>query len=451
MNGAEILLIGEILLLILLLCMSAFFSSSEMSLFSLSRAKLMSFKDSESNVERKIHFLMEDYHRTLISIILGNMFVNSGISMVSEHVITNLKMGTVATAVVSAFVSIVVLLLFGEISPMTVAYTYCNSWSRVVALPIFYLRKILSPVTYVVGLVCDRILDIIGRRKAKALSHEEYLSYLESCVERDAFTQEEAKLLNETFALREKKVGEVMRARVNTGFIRNTASGAEVAALIREHSQAYLPVVSGNELDTAEAIISSLAFFSLPASARDAWRTSACILKPTLYIPEKSSLSKALKTVRDASAGAALVTDEYGGIKGILTVEDIYSELAGWSVELDDQLDWQALKISDRTWLFDGMCSPELVKATCPWDASSHKFNSNTLNGIFCELTGSIPQQGDKISVGNVEIEAKTVLKNRVTRVLVTVHDKIKKETESDMESASDAETSHVMKGGSQA
>jgi CBS domain containing-hemolysin-like protein len=137
------------------------------------------------------------------------------------------------------------------------------------------------------GLVCDRILDIIGRRKAKALSHEEYLSYLESCVERDAFTPEEAKLLNETFALREKKVSEVMRARVNTGFIRNTASGAEVAALIREHSQAYLPVVSGNELDTAEAIISSLAFFSLPASERDAWRTSACILKPTLYIPEK--------------------------------------------------------------------------------------------------------------------------------------------------------------------
>lgn len=140
----------EILLLILFVGISAFCSSSEMSLFSLSRAKVLSYKDSSSSVERRIYMLMTGYHRTLITIIFCNMFVNSCVSMLNDTILSSFHLNPTLTLIASGVTGIVILLLFGEVSPMTLAYAYCEPWSRYVATPVAVMRKLLYPLTFTV-------------------------------------------------------------------------------------------------------------------------------------------------------------------------------------------------------------------------------------------------------------------------------------------------------------
>ena len=190
-------LILQILLLIVLIAGSAFFSSCEMALFSLGRAKVAAYKDDPSPAKRRSYFLLDNYTRTLVSIILSNMFVNSCISMLNDTVIHGTGLTGVAATAASAVVGILILLLFGEITPMTLAYVYCDPWSKIVAAPVCFMRTILFPVVWCAEKICNRILDILGRRKSVPLTHEEFDSYIDTCTRNGAFTGAEKELLKD--------------------------------------------------------------------------------------------------------------------------------------------------------------------------------------------------------------------------------------------------------------
>ena len=178
--------------LIVCIAFSAWFSSSEMALFSLKRAQILSYENGPDPARRAIFTLMYDYHQTLATIILGNMFVNSAISMLNDELLNSLHLGEAATTALSAFCGVAVLLLFGEITPMSLAYAHADSWSRTVARPLLLLRRILQPLTRVAGTFCDRILDLLGRKSPEPLSQAEFMTYLDTCVERGAFEKRQA-------------------------------------------------------------------------------------------------------------------------------------------------------------------------------------------------------------------------------------------------------------------
>ncbi len=421
MNPDSFVIILEICAMVLLVVVSAFCSSAEMSLFSLSRPKILSYREDPSPVRRRIWQLMSGQHRTLITIIFCNMFVNSCVSMLNDEVMENLKLSPSLTLVVSSVTGIVILLLFGEISPMTVAYVYAEKWSVYVATPVFIARKLLSPLTSVVEKFCDGCLNLLGRAAPVGLSQEEYLSYIDLSYERETFTKEEAKLMKETFALRNKSVESVMRNRADLCFISRTASPAEISRTIREHSQAYLPVTDDGRLDTADAVLSARAFFALTPEERVHWQDS--LESGVLFIPEKTTLEKALHTMKKANANAALAADEYGAVSGVITREDIYSELTGRSVELDEQPILDLVRVGENRWIFDGLATFDFMKMALSLKVEPGRFCATTLNGVFCELLGAIPQQGDSVSFDNVTLFASAVSRNRVTRMLVTVEE----------------------------
>lgn len=421
MNPASFVTIVEICAMVLLVAVSAFCSSAEMSLFSLSRPKVLSYKDDPSPVRRRIWQLMSGQHKTLITIIFCNMFVNSCVSMLNDEVMENLKLSPTLTLIVSGVTGIIILLLFGEISPMTVAYVYAEKWSAYVATPVYIARKVLSPLTTIVEKLCNKCLNLMGRASPVGLSQEEYLSFIDLSYERGTFTKEEAKLMKETFALRSKSVESVMRTRSDLHFVSRNASPAEISRTIREYSQAYLPVTADGRLDTADAILSARSFFALAQEERLHWQTSSCVDSKALYIPEKTTLEKALRTMKGANANAALAADEYGAVSGVITREDIYSELTGRSVELDAQPVLDLVKIGENRWIFDGLTTFDFLCMALSLKVEPGRFSATTLNGVFCELLGAIPQQGDSVSFDNVTMFASVVSRNRVTRVLVTL------------------------------
>ena len=414
-------IIWQLALLIALVGVSAFCSSAEMALFSLSRPKVLSYKDSPSAVRRLIWKLMNSQSRTLITIIFCNMFVNSMISMVNETLLQKLNLPPAATLAASAFTGIVILLLLGEVTPMTIAYVFSDRWAECAARPVYYASRLLAPLTSLVEHACNRVLDLLGHAKVSGLKPQEYLSFIDNGVERGSFTPEEAKLMKETIALRRKTVESVMRTRSELYFITDGDTPETIRKIIREHALPYLPVSSDKRLDNADAILSARLFFALPPEARANWRKSACVQDHALFIPEQTTLEKALRTLKRSKTYAALAADEYGAVSGIITREDIYSELAGRSVELNEQTDYDVVKLGPGRWMFDGMATLDFMKSTLALKIESGRFSATTLNGIFCELLGSIPQQGDKVTFGPVTMTAHAMSGNRISRMLVTL------------------------------
>ena len=407
--------------MILLIGVSAFCSSAEMALFSLSRPKVLSYKDSPVPVRRLIWKLMDSQSRTLITIIFCNMFVNSMVSMLDEALLEKLHLSPAATLAASAFSGIVILLLLGEVTPMTIAYVFSDKWAETAARPVYYAYRILTPLTALVEHACNGILDLLGHARNVGLKPEEYLSFIENGVERGSFTAEEGKLMKETIALRRKTVESVMRTRSELYYITPEDTPETIRNIIRKHAMPYLPVSRDKRLDNADAILSARLFFSLPEEARKNWLHSACVQDHALFIPEASTLEKALRTLKKARAYAALAADEYGAVSGLITQEDIFSELAGRSVELDEQTEFDVVKVGPNQWMFDGMATLEFLKSSLSLKIAPGRFSASTLNGIFCELQGSIPQQGDSVSFDHVTMYAHAVSGNRISRMLVTL------------------------------
>ena len=411
----------QVAVLLLLIGISAFCSSAEMALFSLPRPKVLSYRESKRPVQRLIWKLMNQQSRTLITIIFCNMFVNSLVSMLNETLLQKLHLPPAATFTVSAISGIVILLLLGEVTPMTIAYIYSEKWAEVAARPVYCFCKLLAPLTFLVEHGCGIIHNLLGHARQEGLRPEEYLSYIENGEERGSFTPEEAKLMKETIALRNKTVESVMRTRSDLYFITRQDSPETIREIIRKHAQAYLPVSSEKRLDSADAILSARLFFTLPPEARTRWQQSACVQDRAVFIPEATTLEKALRTLKRHKAYAALAADEYGAVSGIITREDIYSELAGRSVELDEQAEYDLLKIGPNQWMFDGTATLDFMKMALSLNIQPGRFTATTLNGIFCELLGAIPQQGDSVSFDRVTLYAHAMSGNRISRMLVTV------------------------------
>ena len=411
----------ELAVMVLLIGVSAFCSSAEMALFSLSHPKVLSYKDSPVPVRRLIWKLMDSQSRTLITIILCNMFVNSMVSMLDETLLEKLHLSPAATLAASAFSGIVILLLLGEVTPMTIAYVFSEKWAETAARPVYYAYRILTPLTALVEHACNGILDLLGHAKNVGLKPEEYLSFIENGVERGSFTAEEGKLMKETIALRRKTVESVMRTRSELFYISPEDTPETIRNIIRKHAMPYLPVSRDGRLDNADAILSARLFFSLPEEARKNWLHSVCVQDHALFIPEASTLEKALRTLKKARAYAALAADEYGAVSGLITQEDIFSELAGRSVELNEQTEFDVVKVGPNQWMFDGMATLEFLKSSLSLKIAPGRFSASTLNGIFCELQGSIPQQGDSVSFDHVTMYAHAVSGNRISRMLVTL------------------------------
>lgn len=423
-----VVLIVQSILMAAALVLSALFSSSEMALFSLNRAKILSFQDSPDPASRHIHLLMENYRPTLIAIILGNMFVNSCVSMLNDELLSALPLGKAATTALAALSGVVILLLFGEITPMTLAHSHALSWSRKVAIPLYRFRRFIRPLTNPTGKFCDMILDRFGRTEPAPLTQKEYLTFLDSCVTAGAFLEDQASLLREVFALRETHLGEIMRPRVDLAFLNLSDSPELVAEKIRASKQAFLPV-SGTDLDSADSLLDSLAFFRLGPGERKHWNNSPAILRAAPFLPEHTTLNKALASLRARHCSAALIADEYGGLTGMISIQDIYSELAGESVEIAKPARQDVKQLSQGQWIVDGGCPLNLVRENTSWKTCGEddRYKAATLSGLFCEVSGNLPEAGEMVRIDGFVLRALVVSKNRIGKILLRSPDTAEK------------------------
>lgn len=399
-----------IILFILFLLGSAFFSGSETALFSLSRARLLAWKDDDLISRRRSALLMgTTYNKTLIALILGNMFVNSGLTMTNDELMGMLKMRPEIATVISVIISIILLLLIGEVTPKTFALMYAESISERVSGFIFYMRKFFAPVIFIIEKIFSIILDLLGRKENLPLDHDEYSSYLDMAYSVGAFSGEETRLLTNILSLRELSVNAVMRARIDIRCVKKGMTPRRISNRMQKAQEQYYPVVS-KDIDDAEHFISARDFYLLPEEKREDWQELATF--PAVFIPENTSLTKGLALMKKNKVPVALVADEYGGITGMLKLKDIYEELIGDVNAEFENPDWQVRKLSAKSWLLNGNIPIQDIEELTNIDLED--ISANTLNGLFCEIRDKIPAPGDSVVYKKIKIKAKKVDNNRI-------------------------------------
>lgn len=406
----------QIFLLLTFVGLSAIFSGSETALFSLSRARLLSYKESSDRHHQTVYKLMSSYSYTLITLIFCNTLVNTAVTLTSDSLFhQQLQLDPVSEQVITIVFAVVVLLLFGEVAPKTVALLYSHRIADAVAIPVLYLRKFLFPLIWVTEKFLAIIFNWIGRKKPEALSSEEYSTYIEMSVAAGAFSQPERKLLESVFELRRLIAEEVMTPRVDLAPIRANTSPDAIAERIKEKKQEFYPIIT-KDIDDSEILLSAKDFFLIAPDKRDEWQKYSTF--PAPLIPANVRLTQVLKTLKKKKVSAALVVDEYGRSIGMITIRDVYTQLIGEVETIYDQAEYSLEEAADNAWIIKGMIPlfelEEAFNIEIP-----EEYESNGLNGLLGEILGRLPLVGDHIEIDGIKITVLKISHRRATELKV--------------------------------
>jgi len=420
---------AQIIILLIFVILSAVFSGSETALFSLSRARLLSYKESSDRHHKAVYKLMSTYSYTLITLIFANMVVNTAVTLTSDSLFhQNLDLDPVSEQIITIVFAVIVLLLFGEVAPKTIALLYSHRIADAVARPILFLRKLVFPLIWVMEKYFAIILNLIGRKKPEALNSEEYSTYIEMSVAAGAFSQSERKLLESVFELRQLIAEEVMSARVDLAPIRANTSPDAIAERIKEKKQEFYPIIS-KDIDDSELLLSAKDFFLVDLDKRDEWQKYSTF--PAILIPANVSLTQVLKILKKEKVPAALVVDEYGRSIGMISVRDVYTQLIGEVETIYDQAEYSLEKTGDNVWIIKGMIP--LFELEEAFDIKiPEEYESNGLNGLLGEILGRLPIIGDYIKMDNIRITVQKISHRRATEFKVEKIAKPEKEGESE-------------------
>ncbi|HPO90248.1 MAG TPA: CNNM domain-containing protein [Victivallales bacterium] len=416
-------IIFHIFLAFIFVFFSAFFSGAETALFSLNRARILDYSSQDDYTRKCIVELMNDYQRTLIAIVLGNMFMNASLSICINGIIMHFSKSPILSLIISLFISLIILLLGGEVTPKALAILNAEKISNIVALPLWYYKKTVMPLIILVEKFHSLIWNKIGRKQQPPLSHEEYYSFIEMAADIDAFSDSEKKIIEKILDFNEFRISKLVNNRMEIHCIKKTMTIEEVKEIIRKSRQKFIPVVNSS-IDDAEMILSSKRFFLNLANNNLNWLQSDSCFNVT-YIPEGTTLKKALPIFFQKRVPAALAIDEFGGVTGIISKKDIYERIFGEISEEFEKSNFLIKKINNSTWELKGNILLEDLKEKIP-SLSIPTLEASTLNGAIIEILSDFPSEGDEVQLGNATVKIKEISKKHITRFEINIQKKKK-------------------------
>jgi|GEM_PF-514974 CBS domain containing-hemolysin-like protein len=396
-----------IILIIALLGLSAFFSGSETALYSLRHTTLEGWLHNGTPQQRIVAALMRDTHTTLITILLVTNFVNILASVLIAKLASTYLSGTQATLVAGVMATIVIL-IFGEVIPKTFAYTRPEHLAPKLAPIILFCRTLFAPAVHLIRRITTAILGSAAL-PSNAITVEEYESFININKNVGAFAAPEAQLLEEIMQLRTIAAVNVMVPRIDVLTVDVHDDELKIINAIRQYRHRRLPVVDG-DLDNIVGVMDVKTYTMSAPAVRRNW-TKTCLRKP-LFVPELAKLNSVLGQLREQSQGVCFVVDEYGGIEGMLTVENILEEIVG---EMSDEYDGQDLEITEihpGHWRLNGLLQLHDLQEAI--DIELPETTSANITGFITEQLSRMPINGDQLTVGNFRFVIRAVHRHRV-------------------------------------
>jgi len=412
MTWGEYLLVHgwEFALLAALLLCSAFFSGTETALFNLTRGQLYRLAHSQTKVSRLVSQLMRHQQRTLHTLLLGNMIVNVAYTTVAAVMVLALT-GRGLSAVWVAVVSLAPLLgliLLGEVTPKMLAYRLGERWALLAAGPATLLDRAFLPLVWVLekGLVSPISRIIAPHGAVHDISTEELSALLDLSAKRGLLDRDANALLREIVQLTDIRVADVMIPRVDILAYDIREPREKLLGLFRESKLRKVPVYEG-DIDRLLGVVYAKRL--LLEGAADIGQ----LVEKVPFVPEAANIERVLLQLRVTRRQMAMVVDEYGGIVGLVTLEDIVEQIVGDIEEVHGVAPEQTVRrLADGEYLIDGDLSIHDWVEAFKIDLSGQRIS--TVGGFVVSLLGHIPVAGDSVTYRNLRF---TVVEMRGRRV----------------------------------
>lgn len=418
-------MIGKIILIIIMVSLSAFFSASEIALISLSKAKIQSLVERKRKNANILKDLRSNTHKLLITILVGNNFVNISASMIGLLIGTELflKLGFTLTdaqigGVITGLLTLIIL-VFGEIFPKTIATSYSEFIALNVAFPMKLFVILFTPITFFLDLINKLFFFIfrIKRPNKTMITEDELITMTRLGAEQGAIKQREKEFINNIFNFDNIEAKEVMTPRNYTTAIDINTPIYEVIKIINETEFSRIPVYK-KRLDRIKGVLYAKDLFYL-LSKKTKTKKISSIMKPAIFVPENMKIDKIFRLMQNKNTHIVFVVNEYGGLSGIITLEDLIEELVGEIYDESDEKKENIKKISKNEYLVEGITPLEEINEKLKIPLPS-KEEYLTIAGFIMEKLGRMPKEKEAIEEGNIKIKIIKASKRRIITVKIT-------------------------------
>ena len=413
--------------IVLLVMMSAYFSATETAFSCLNKIRMKSRAESGDHRAALAMDLVEDYDRLISTILIGNNIVNITASTVGTVLFTKLYAAygpTVSTVVLTL---VVLILIFGEISPKSLAKESPEAFAMFSAPILRVFLLVLRPLNFLFS-QWKRLLNMIFHpSEDQGITEEELITMVSEAENEGGLDQHESQLIRSAIEFGDLEAGDILTPRVDIVAVEDSASMEEIAAVFAESGYSRLPVYH-KDVDDIVGVIHEKDFNA--ARYRGQGNISGCIT-PVHYTTANADLGLLLRTLQKKKTHMAIVVDEYGGTEGLLTMEDILEELVGEIWDEHDEATEDFHKQSDGSWIVLGSASVDDLYEMLglPEDED---IDSNTVNGLVQEKTCHLPKVGDRFTLGGYDGVVTRTAKRRVTEVRLTPAEKPEPEKDDD-------------------
>ena len=416
-----------LIVIVILIACSAFFSASETALTAANRIRLKSMAEDGSKGARLALKLIEKYDKVLTTILIGNNIVNIAASSIATVFATNL-LGPDNGPLVATVVLTLVLLTFGEVMPKSIANDFSEKISTVTSGILTFLTFIFTPLSVFFILLKKGVSKLFSKgQKEVTVTEQELLAIIDEIEDEGVLEQQESDLVKSALIFDETTVDEIITHRVAITAVDINEDVEKVKELFIREEYSRIPVYEGS-IDKIVGFISQKDFFKryLTQSEGDRFLLRE-IVQDIHFVPHLMKISDIMKQMQKDKLHMAVVLDQYGGTMGIVTLEDILEQLVGDIWDENDEIESPITFISDTAFSVRGDAS--LIDFRRYWQnrtGSNPNIDSGakTVGGWVLELFGKIPEMNEKTSTEDFDIEVLSVSDRRIEKLKFTIKQK---------------------------
>ena len=390
--------IGLILALIVLVALSAFFSATETAYMSLNRVRIKNMATDGDRRARRVMKLLDSYDRLLATVLIGNNIVNISSASIATVLFVSFFKNNGAT--VSTVVMTVVVLIFGEITPKSLAKEAADSFALKVSGPVTVLNTLFFPLSFLLIHLKSAVSRLIRVEKSGGITEDELLTLVDEAEQDGGIDSGEKELFHNVIEFTDLDAGDILTPRIDVVAIDIEETPAALQKLFEETGFSRIPVYR----ETIDNIVGVVNEKDFHRNLRGTENTIESILQPALFIPPSVKISELLKQLQQKKVHIAVVVDEFGGTEGIVTIEDIVEELVGEIWDEHDTVTAGMRKIGENT--FAVPASTELSEFFERFDVGGH------------------PAVDDTFDFENLTVTVTATDEQRASEIKVTVHER---------------------------
>lgn len=406
--------VGLCLVIVLLIGCSAFFSATETAYSSLNRIRIKNLAKEGNKKASLVERLSDNYDKLLSTILIGNNIVN----ILSSSLGTVLFIGLFGNAgvTISTVVMTILVLIFGEISPKNIAKENPETFALAVSKIIAFLMTLLTPINFLFG-QWKKLLDkIIKTKGTNVITEEELLTIVDEVESGGEINSEESDLIKSAIEFNDLEAADILTPRIDVCAVEVGMDTEKIIETFLETGFSRLPVYK-ETIDNIIGVIHQKDLFHQLQKSGAA--NIEEIIFPVIYVSPSMNISGLIRVLQKSKSHFAVVTDEYGGTDGILTLEDILEELVGEIWDEHDEVVESVRKISDR--VYEVLGSADLDLLFDLFDEKVGDDDPNTVSGWVMDKLGKMPENGDSFTYNTYQISVTQMENRRVAKIIVKI------------------------------